>query len=71
MTPVTSVPIIYPLEKRKKRTIKQFREEKERNQRTFYNLKGIGRGLELVLNDVPCEFNVCKQFILLILFVTS
>merc|ERR1711962_1938485 len=24
------------------------------NQRTFYNLKGIGRGLELVLNDVPC-----------------
>ena len=50
-------PIVYP-EKRKKRTIKEFRAEKERNQRTFYNLKGIGRGLELVLNDVPCEFTV-------------
>merc|ERR1712046_4189 len=37
----TSIPIIYP-EKRKKRTIKEFRAEKERNQRTFYNLKGIG-----------------------------
>merc|ERR1711990_451651 len=41
VTPVQSVPIIYP-EKRKKRTIKEFRAEKERNQRTFYNLKGIG-----------------------------
>ena len=61
VTPVQSVPIIYP-EKRKKRTIKEFRAEKERNQRTFYNLKGIGRGLELVLNDVPCEFNVCKNY---------
>merc|ERR1711990_857814 len=38
VTPVQSVPIIYP-EKRKKRTIKEFRAEKERNQRTFYNLK--------------------------------
>merc|ERR1712062_325542 len=61
VTPVQNVPIIYP-EKRKKRTIKEFRAEKERNQRTFYNLKGIGRGLELVLNDVPCEFNVCKNY---------
>ena len=67
VTPVQSVPIIYP-EKRKKRTIKEFRAEKERNQRTFYNLKGIGRGLELVLNDVPCEFNVC---LFVISFVTS
>ena len=64
----TSIPIIYP-EKRKKRTIKEFRAEKERNQRTFYNLKGIGRGLELVLNDVPCEFNVCKSFFCFILRV--
>merc|ERR1712235_89514 len=39
VTPVVqNVPIIYP-EKRKKRTIKEFRAEKERNQRTFYNLK--------------------------------
>jgi len=49
VTPVQSVPIIYP-EKRKKRTIKEFRAEKERNQRTFYNLKGIAGNIVLVQN---------------------
>lgn len=49
VTPVQNVPIIYP-EKKKKRTIKEFRAEKERNQRTFYNLKGIAGNIVLVQN---------------------